>query len=127
MAQPSFQELAAERYVSLVTFRRNGIGVPTPIWVAPDAGKLYAVTDGTSAKMKRLKVSGGVRLAACDARGKVSGEWVDGHARRVDDPAVVARAIAALGRKYGWQFTLLNMFSRLFGRIGRRAFIEMTL
>jgi uncharacterized protein len=126
VAQPSFQELAAERYVSLVTFRRNGIGVPTPIWVAPDGGKLYAVTDGTSAKMKRLKASDRVRFAACDARGKVTGEWVDGHARRVDDPAVVARAMAALGRKYGWQFTLLNVFSRLFGRIGRRAFIEMT-
>lgn len=127
VAQPSFQQLAAERYVSLVTFRRNGNGVPTPIWVAPDGGKLYAVTDGTSAKMKRLKVTDRVRLAACDARGKVSGEWVEGHARRVHDPAVIARAMAALGRKYGWQFTLLNVFSRVFGRIGRRAYIEMTL
>ena len=127
MAQPSFQQLAAERYVSLVTFRRNGNGVATPIWVAADGGNLYAVTDGTSAKMKRLKVSGRVRLAACDARGNVSGEWVEGHARRVDDLAVVARASAALARKYGWQFALLNVFSRLFGRIGRRAFIEITL
>lgn len=126
MAQLSFQELAAERYVSLVTFRRNGNGVPTPIWIAADAGKLYAVTDGTSAKMKRLKVTGRVRLAACDARGKVSGEWIEGHARRVDDAAVIGRAMAALQRKYGWQFTLLNLFSRLFGRIGRRAFIEVT-
>jgi PPOX class probable F420-dependent enzyme len=124
---PSFQQLAGERYVSLVTFRRNGNGVATPIWLAPDGGKLYAVTDGTSAKMKRLRVTDRVQLAACDARGNVSGEWVDGHARRVDDLAVVARASAALGRKYGWQFTLLNAFSRLFGRIGRRAYIEMTL
>jgi uncharacterized protein len=127
VAQPSFQELAAERYVSLVTFRYNGKGVPTPIWVADDAGNLYAVTDGTSAKMKRLKVTDRVRLAACDARGEVRGEWVAGHARRVDDPAVVARAMAALARKYGWQFTMLNWFSRLFGRIGRRAYIEITI
>jgi PPOX class probable F420-dependent enzyme len=127
MAQQSFQELATEPYVSLITFRRNGNGVPTPIWVAADDGKLYAVTDGTSAKMKRLKVTDRVRLAACDARGKVSGEWVDGHAHRVDDPAVIARATAALARKYGWQFALLNLFSRLFGRIGRRAFIEITV
>ena len=126
MAQPSFQDLAKERYVSLVTFRRNGNGVPTPIWIAPDDGKLYAVTDGTSAKMKRLRVTGRVRIAACDARGKVKGEWVDAHARRVDDLAVVARAMAALERKYGWQVALLNWFSRLFGRIGRRAFIEIS-
>src|SRR5580704_7783028 len=68
MAQPSFQELAAARYVSLMTFRRNGIGVPTPLWIAPHDGKLYAVTDGTSAKMKRLRATDRVRLAACDAR-----------------------------------------------------------
>lgn len=127
MAQPSFQELAAERYISLVTFRRNGIGVPTPLWIAEADGKLYAFTDGTSAKMKRLKVISRIQLAACDARGKVKGEYVDGHARRVEDPAIMERALAALSRKYSWQVSLLNLFSRLFGRIGRRAFIEITL
>ena len=127
MAQPSFQELAAEPYVSLVTFRRNGNGIPTPIWIAAADGKLYAFTDGTSAKMKRLKVTNRIQLAACDARGKVKGEYVEGHARRVDDPAVMERAMAALARKYGWQVSLLNLFSRLFGRTGRRTFMEMTL
>jgi uncharacterized protein len=127
MAQPSFQELAAERYLSVVTFRRNGNGVPTPLWIAPYDGKLYAVTDGTSAKMKRLRVTDRVRLAACDARGKVKGEWIEGHARRVDDQAVAVRAMTALRHKYGWQVGLLNFFSRLFGRIDRRAFIEITI
>ncbi len=127
MSQPSFQELAAERYVSLITFRRNGNGVATPIWVAVDNGKLYAFTDGTSAKMKRLRVTDRIRIAACDARGAVRGEYADGHARRVADPAAIDRAMAALARKYGWQLALLNIFSRLFGRIGRRAIIEITL
>lgn len=127
MAQQGFHELAAERYLSLVTFRRNGNGVPTPLWIAPDDGKLYAVTDGTSAKMKRLRVTDRVRVAACDARGKVKGDWVEGHARRVDDPAVMARAMTALRQKYGWQVGLLNFFSCLFGRIDRRAYIEITI
>ena len=127
MAQPSFQQLAAEPYVSLVTFRRNGNAVPTPLWIAAADGKLYAFTDGTSAKMKRLKVTNRIQLAACDARGTVKGEYIEGHARRVDDPAVMERAMAALARKYGWRVSLLNLFSRLFGRIGRRAFIEITL
>jgi PPOX class probable F420-dependent enzyme len=127
MAQPSFQELAAERYICLVTFRRNGNGVPTPLWIAPHDGKLYAVTDGTSAKMKRLRVTDRVRVAACDARGKVKGEWIEAHARRVDDRAVAARAMSALRQKYGWQVGLLNFFSRLFGRIDRRAYIEITI
>jgi PPOX class probable F420-dependent enzyme len=127
MAPPSLQQLAAERYVSLVTFRRNGNGVPTPIWIAAADGKLYAFTDGTSAKMKRLKVTDRVRLAACDMRGAVRGEYVEGRARRVEDPAMMKRAYSALAHKYGWQVTLLNLFSRLFGRIGRRAFIEISI
>jgi uncharacterized protein len=127
MAQPSFEQLAAEGYVSLITFRRNGKGVATPIWIAPSEGKLYAFTDGTSAKMKRLKVTDRIRIAACDARGNVKGEYADGKARRVEDRPVVERAMAALTRKYGWQLTALNVFSTLFGRIGRRAIIEVAI
>ena len=127
MAAPSFQDLAAERYVSLITFRRNGNGVPTPIWVAAYDGKLYAVTNGTSVKMKRLKANDRIRLAACDARGKLRGEWVDGHGRRIDEAALTQRAQQALESKYGWQVSVLKFFSTLFGRAKHRAFIEMTV
>ena len=127
MAAPSFQELAAQRYLSLVTFRRNGNGVPTPIWVAAYDGKLYAVTNGTSVKMRRLKANDRIRLAACDGRGKVRGEWAEGHGRRIDDAALTRRAQQALESKYGWQVTLLKFFSTLLGRAKHRAFIEMTI
>jgi len=127
MAAPSFEQLAAERYVSLVTFRRNGNGVPRPIWVAGADGKLYAVTNGTSVKMKRLKANDKIQLAACDARGNVRGEWADGHAKRVEDPALIDRAIKALRQKYGWQMAIFRFFSDLSGRGKHRAFIEMTL
>ena len=127
MTAPSLQELAAERYVSLVTFRRNGTEVPTPIWVAAYEGNLYAVTDGTSVKMKRLKANDRIRLAACDARGEVRGEWAEARGRRIDDAALIQRAQQALESKYGWQVTLLKFFSTLFGRAKHRAFIEMTI
>jgi uncharacterized protein len=127
MTALSVEELAAERYVSLVTFRRNGSGVPTPLWVAAHDGKLYAVTNGTSVKMKRLKANDRIRLAACDARGKVRGEWAEGRGRRVDDAALMQRAQQALESKYGWQVAVLKFFSALFGRAKHRAFIEMTI
>jgi len=125
--QPSFQDLAAAQYVSLMTFRRNGVGVARPIWIAGVEGKLYVVTDGTSAKLKRLRVTDRIRLAACDLRGNVRGEWADGRARKIEDPAVVEHAITALSRKYGWRFCLATFFSRLFGRISQRAWLEITL
>jgi len=127
MTAPSLKELAAERYVSLVTFRRNGNAVSTPIWVAAYDGKLYAVTNGTSVKMKRLKANDRIRLAACDARGKVRGEWAQGHGKRLDDAALVQRAQQALESKYGWQVSVLKFFSSLFGRAKHRTFIEMTI
>ncbi len=125
MDAPSFERLAAERYVSLATFRRNGTAVATPMWIAADGPNLCAVTNGTSAKMKRLKANDRVRIAACDRSGNVRGEWADGRARRIDDPAGIARAEAALQRKYGWQIAVLKFFSWLFGRARHRAFIEI--
>jgi hypothetical protein len=38
---------------------------------------------------------------------------------------VIRRAEAALDRKYGWQKRLLDLGSRLTGRIRRRAFIAI--
>lgn len=127
MNPPTIDQLATEHYVSLITFRRNGTGVPTPVWIARVDDKLYAFTDGTSAKMKRLKNSDRIRIAACDARGNVRGDLVEGRARKLDDPATINRALAALSQKYGWQISVLSFFSRLSGRIKRRAYIEIEI
>jgi uncharacterized protein len=124
---PTFHDLAAEQYVSLMTFRRNGVGVARPIWIAPIDGKLYAVTDRRSAKMKHLCVTDRIRLAACDVLGNVRGEWADGRSSTIEEPVVIARAVAALSRKYRWRFCFASFFSRLSGRIGERAWLEITL
>ncbi|MGH7789203.1 MAG: PPOX class F420-dependent oxidoreductase [Candidatus Binatia bacterium] len=121
------KSLEAEPYISLETFRRNGTGVQTPVWFATLDGKLYVVTDGTSAKVKRLRAGPRVRVARCNVRGTVSGDWFEGQGRIVADRVLVERAHAALGEKYGWQMWLLDTGSTLFGRIGRRAYLELSL
>lgn len=119
--------LGNEPYVSLVTYRRNGQGVRTPVWIAAAGKHLYVFTDGTSAKVKRIRASGRIQLAACDFRGKVHGVWHEGSARIATDPATVDRAYAALRAKYGWQMTLVDLVSRLAGRIDRRLILELTI
>jgi hypothetical protein len=119
--------LADEPYINLATFRRSGVAVETPVWAAAVDGKLYVVTDGTSAKVKRIRATTRIRVAPCTVRGTVTGDWVDGRARLVADAALVARAHAALHAKYGWQMWLLDAGSRLFGRYARRAWLELTL
>src|SRR5271169_2112036 len=123
----AIKKLTKEAYISLATFRRNGQAVETPVWFAILDGKLYVVTDGTSAKVKRIRATKRVRLAACSVRGRVSGKWFDGRGRIVSEKKLVERAHDALQQKYGWQMWLLDTGSTLFGRIGRRAYLELSL
>jgi hypothetical protein len=120
-------DLARERYVSLATFRRNGAEVRTPTWFAVVGDGLWVVTGGDTGKVKRLRHTARVRVAPCDVRGIVHGPWREGTARTVQDPREIAHAHAMLRAKYGWQVTLLDLFSRLSGRIRRRVWLEVSL
>ena len=120
-------DLARERYVSLATFRRDGGEVRTPIWFAIVGEGLWAVTGGDSGKVKRLRRESRVRVAPCDVRGIVHGPWREGTARIAQDPREIVDAHAMLRAKYGWQVTLLDLFSRLSGRIKRRVWLEVAL
>src|SRR5262245_41274946 len=117
--------LDGERYLSLATFRRDGREVATPIWFAADTGAFYAFSAGDAGKVKRLRNSPRARIAACDARGRVHGEWHDARAYLVNDPAQRTRADAALHAKYGWQMWLADTASRLTGRYGKRAYLRI--
>ena len=123
----NIKKLSAESYINLATFRRNGKAVQTPVWFAVLDGKLYVVTDGTSGKVKRLRATKKVRLASCNAWGGVTGEWLSGTGRIVKEKRQIERAHAALAKKYGWQMWVLDTVSQLFGRIGRRAYLELTV
>jgi len=113
------------RYVSLATVRRSGAEVKTPVWFAAADGRLYVFTAGDSGKVKRLRHSPRVRLAPCDARGRVRGAWRDGTGRLVTEARLIERGRAAFRAKYGWRMWLLDLFSRLAGRIQRRAWVEI--
>jgi len=121
------RDLGSERYVSLATFRKSGREVRTPVWIAPEAGNLYVWTNRTSGKAKRLRANPRVRLAPCDARGKVRGEWVEGRARLLEGPEELERGLETVIRKYGWQMRLALFTSRLTGRYAQRAVIEIEL
>jgi uncharacterized protein len=59
---------AAEKYVSLATYRRNGVEVKTPVWIAKVAGRYYVFSAGDAGKVKRIRATPRVRLAPCDWR-----------------------------------------------------------
>jgi hypothetical protein len=73
MAIPS--ELQDQKYISLITFRKNGAAIPTPVWFAENPGQdtLYVMTRNDSGKYKRIRNNPQVRIAPCTMRGKVTG------------------------------------------------------
>ena len=117
---------ADERYISLETFKRDGTGVKTPVWAAPLDGALVIVTGGDSFKVKRLRRDPHTRVAACNARGSVRGDWREATGRVIDGAEHVARAHAALREKYGWQMIALDFFATIGRRRSKRAFLEVT-
>jgi PPOX class probable F420-dependent enzyme len=117
--------LDAEGYIALVTFRRDGRAVETPVWFAAHDGRLYAFSAGNAGKVKRLRNDPSVRIAPCSVGGRVRGDWIEGRGRRIGDPDRIRAAYAALRRKYGWQMRLTDFFSRLSGRIDQRAILEL--
>jgi PPOX class probable F420-dependent enzyme len=65
----------------LVTFRRDGRAVPTPVWAAPANGRLYVRTVRRSGKIGRLRRDARVLIAPCTARGRPLGAPFEGYAR----------------------------------------------
>ena len=58
----SFELLEGYRYVSMVTYRRSGEGVPTTVWFALVDGKAYVFTGTQTGKAKRIRNNPRVRL-----------------------------------------------------------------
>ena len=111
------------RYLNLATYRRNGTAVNTPVWFAEDNGSYYLFSASQAGKMKRLRNSAAARIAPCDGRGTLLGDWTDAHAHRVESVEEERKAYRLLMKKYGWQMRITNFFSRLTGRINHRSVI----
>lgn len=126
--QPGFEQAFARApYVSLATYRKSGVEVATPVWCARDGDEFYVFSASDAGKVKRIRHSGRSRMAVCDVRGRLLGDWCDTRAELIEDAAGIARALAALRRKYGWQMWLADTGARLTGRLQRRAYIRVRL
>jgi PPOX class probable F420-dependent enzyme len=77
------------RQILLVTFKRSGEAMPSPINHGVDqdvpGGKIYVRTDASTGKVKRIRNNPRVLVVASNLRGKPSGPVVAGVARVLDD------------------------------------------
>jgi uncharacterized protein len=65
--------ISQEKYVSVATFRKTGVSVPTATWIVPvDGGRVGLLTSSASGKAKRLRNNPSVTLQSSDVRGRVN-------------------------------------------------------
>ena len=89
------------QYINVETFRKNGIGVKTPVWFAQDGRTLVVRTESSSGKMKRIRNNQQIRIAPCDSRGTLLGEWVEAQAEIITDASESERINRLVTKKYG--------------------------
>ncbi len=87
-------------YLSVTTYRRDGTAVATPVWVVRDGDALAIWTTADAGKVKRIRNNPAVSVAACDMRGRLTGEPVPGHAELMS-PAETGQVRDLIRRKYG--------------------------
>jgi uncharacterized protein len=113
----TFATLDKEKYMSLTTFRKTGEAVVTPVWFAESVGTIFVETGMNAGKVKRIRHTERVTLAACTMSGKVTGSEVEGRARILSEPQKINEARAAMSKKYGLTrsiyYFLLNTISTI--------------
>ncbi len=111
MSQTKLSQFAGEKYLCLESFRRSGEGIKTPLWFVESDGLLYVYSLTNAPKVRRVRSNPQVRVAPCDFRGGIKGEWLDATATLLDGEAA-ARAHTLLTRKYGLMKRIGDLFSK---------------
>lgn len=96
-----FEHLRGHKYCLLVTYKRSGAAVPTPVWFGLVDGRLYVRSEADVGKVKRVRNDPRVRVAPCTVRGKPLGPPAEGRARLLEQPGDGPKAEAALQANYG--------------------------
>lgn len=104
-----------EKYISLQTFRKNGVPVNTPVWFVISNDKMYVLTKESTGKVKRLKNNNSVNIAPCTFGGKLKGEWVSGKAEFVSE-SEVDEIMRLRSKKYGFWSKIVSAFTTKKGK-----------
>jgi PPOX class probable F420-dependent enzyme len=100
--------LMGHRYLLLVSYRRDGIPVPTPVWFAAAGVRVVIRSAASDGKIKRIRNQPTVRIAPCSLRGRAFSAPMLGRAR-ILEPDEEEQAEQTLRASLGLQRRLYNL------------------
>lgn len=102
-----------KEFINVETYRKNGVGVKTPVWFVLEGQTVFVHTQANSGKVKRIRHGAAVQLTPCTATGEPLGEWVPGQARLIQDSKEEKRVEALFNKKYGLPKRLIDLMGWL--------------
>ena len=112
--------------MNLITFRKSGVEVRTPVWFVQDGTSLYVMTGKDAGKIKRIRNNPSIVVEPSDRTGKTLGVAVTANAQVISDPAVATHANALLNQKYGFMKRMFDLIALLNGGLKNRAYVVIT-
>jgi uncharacterized protein len=122
-------DISAAKYVSVTTFRKNGVAVSTPVWIVRVAdGRVGFTTDADAGKVKRVRNNPAVALRPCDMKGKIA----DGAAEVTGKAEIVTGAAydevwSSVRKKYGIIAKAMGAWGSLTGVFKRSKEVKTAL
>jgi len=110
-------------HILLVTYKRDGTAVPSPVWFARDGAQLYVWTEINAVKAKRLRNDERALIAPCSPRGFPTGDPVAAVGRVLTDEGERDRAARAIRKSWGPGRRLFELFSRPMTDVHYLAFV----
>ena len=115
------KDFESVEYVNLVTFKKDGSSITTPVWVAPYQNSLVVTTSLNAGKVKRIKNNGKATIYVTNQTGsKKLSESLDLSASLISESKDKSEAVQKIKKKYG---LISKMFLR--GPDEQRAIIQL--
>ena len=96
------KDFESVEYVNLVTYKKDGSSVTTPVWIAPYQNSLVVTTSLNAGKVKRIRNNGKATIYVTNQTGsKKLSERLDLKASLIKDVDQKKQAADLIRKKYG--------------------------
>ncbi len=112
----NLEEIESKKCISLETYRKNNQPVRTTVWFVIKNDLIYVVTRDQTGKAKRLRNNQQVKIATCNFKGRVSGEWVSGTAEILAEDET-KEVVKWRDKKYGFMAKIAKFLSKSKGEL----------